>query len=800
MVASRLNSTKLYLWDKPFFASPTIARSDILTVNDGGWTNQDRYFRQLADVNGDGRADIVAFGLDDVLVSLGNSNGTFANPLIARSDIFTINDGGWSTQDRYPRQLADVNGDGRADIVGFGLDNVYVSLANSNGTFANPFIARADSFTVNDGGWLTQDSHFRQLADVNGDGRADIVGFGLNNVYVSLANSNGTFGNPFVGLTTNDGGLISQDAYPRLLGDVNGDGRADIVSFGTTDVWVILGQSNGTFANPILGIKNYFTTSKNWTSQNLTPRQLADVNGDGRADIIGFAEDNVYISLAKSNGTFATPTVGINNYTVNSNWTSQNLTPRQVTDVNGDGHADIVGFGVDNIYVSLAATNTIEIVGGAGNDLLNGTAQNELLKGGSSPNSDYIKGLADLRNAGVAIAGYVWTNYGKRDIEEVKADIDLYQDYYNVNSIFLDEAANTASQVNYYKELHDYIINTSKLDKVILNHGTQPDSRYLSELPNANLVIFENQIGWTTAPTPASGYNSDRFSSLIYSVTDPAVMKNYIDIAVSRNVGYIYVTDDGADKNPWDRLASYWQEQVNYIDSLPAASNLNILLPLYAYPNWYSSSYLWDDVAAANAKVPITAIINPNHGPQTGNDTLNGGNGNDTLMGFDDNDSLNGGGGNDLLIGGAGNDILYGGSNGDTLKGGSNDDKLYGDSGSDFLEGGYGNDTLSGGGYSLTSTEIDTLTGNSGADRFIVGDPSAFLYIGSSYAKITDFKASEGDVIQLKASANVNEYTFTYESTKYGSAAISDSLIYRGNDLIAVVQDVLVTTQNIIFV
>jgi Spherulation-specific family 4 len=131
-------------------------------------------------------------------------------------------------------------------------------------------------------------------------------------------------------------------------------------------------------------------------------------------------------------------------------------------------------------------------LGGAGNDILNGTNQSELLKGGSTPNSDYIKGLADLQAAGVAIAGYVWTDYGKRDLEEVKADIDLYQDYYNVNSIFFDEAASGVSQLNYYKELHDYAIKTSKLDKVILNHGTKPDTRYLSELPNANLVIFES--------------------------------------------------------------------------------------------------------------------------------------------------------------------------------------------------------------------------------------------------------------------------------------------------------------------
>jgi hypothetical protein len=35
-----------------------------------------------------------------------------------------------SEDDRFPRELADVNGDQRADIVGFGNDGVFVSESN----------------------------------------------------------------------------------------------------------------------------------------------------------------------------------------------------------------------------------------------------------------------------------------------------------------------------------------------------------------------------------------------------------------------------------------------------------------------------------------------------------------------------------------------------------------------------------------------------------------------------------------------------------------------------------------------
>jgi hypothetical protein len=43
---------------------------------------------------------------------------------------------------------------------------------------------------------------------------------------------------------------------------------------------------------------------------------------------------------------------------------------------------------------------------------------------------------------------------------------------------------------------------------------------------------------------------------------------------------------------------------------------LKILLPLYAYPNWYNpETYLWDRVARSGKEVSIVAIINPDNGP-----------------------------------------------------------------------------------------------------------------------------------------------------------------------------------------
>ena len=83
--------------------------------------------------------------------------------------------GGWSSDNTYPRELADVNGDGTADIVGFGNAGVFVSLATGGGHFAAPTYELA-AFGPAAGDWSSQDQYPRELADVNGDGTADIVG------------------------------------------------------------------------------------------------------------------------------------------------------------------------------------------------------------------------------------------------------------------------------------------------------------------------------------------------------------------------------------------------------------------------------------------------------------------------------------------------------------------------------------------------------------------------------------------------------------------------------------------------
>ena len=158
--------------------------------------------------------------------------------------------------DRYPIFSSDVNGDGLDDLVFLGHNGTYVALSNGSG-FDTPSIWIAE-FTYGTGSWVSQDRYPRMLADVNGDGLADLIGFGHRGTYVALSNGSG-FDTPskwIANVTYGAGGLVSRDHYSRMLADVNGDGLADLIGFGHNGTYVELSNGSG-FDVPSIWIANF---------------------------------------------------------------------------------------------------------------------------------------------------------------------------------------------------------------------------------------------------------------------------------------------------------------------------------------------------------------------------------------------------------------------------------------------------------------------------------------------------------------------------------------------------------------
>ena len=145
--------------------------------------------------------------------------------------------GGWRV-DKHPRFLADITGDKRLDIVGFGDAGTWVAVSNGDGTF-QPMNLAINNFGYNAGGWRVE-KHPRFLADTTGDGRADVVGCGDAGVWVSRALGGGQFDAPgrVIANFGYDAGGWRVDQHPRFVANITGDNRADVLGFGDAGVWV----------------------------------------------------------------------------------------------------------------------------------------------------------------------------------------------------------------------------------------------------------------------------------------------------------------------------------------------------------------------------------------------------------------------------------------------------------------------------------------------------------------------------------------------------------------------------------
>ena len=301
----------------------------------------------VADVNGDGKPDIVVASANTATVGvlLGNGDGTFQTAV-------TYGSGGSSSGFLVSSvAVADVNGDGKPDLlVANGcLDSncdsggLGVLLGNGDGTFqtAVPYASGgsgADSVAV---------------ADVNGDGKPDLL----------VANECGSgdsfceFTNGTMGVLLGNGDGTFQTAVPYASGgsgadsvavaDVNGDGKPDLLVAncsadndpqcdGNGNVGVLLGNGDGTFQTVAI-----------YGSGGVAAQSVAvvDVNGDGKPDLLVAnycAEDD--------GGCFGAGTVGV--LLGNGDGTFQTVVPYgsggylaksvAVGDVNGDGKPDLL--------------------------------------------------------------------------------------------------------------------------------------------------------------------------------------------------------------------------------------------------------------------------------------------------------------------------------------------------------------------------------------------------------------------------------------------------------------------------
>lgn len=254
------------------------------TGENHGGVSDGRYAWLAGDVDGDGKDDLIrryvkgsSSPLNHVLLS--NGDGTFES---VQSD----NSNGANGDGGYWWLTGDFNGDGATDLARRRYNGSSNSLnkilfSNRDGTFT---AVHSDSFNGING-----DGRFWWFAgDVNGDGRTDLVRRDANGSHnkILLARPNGSAGDYFAGYDSDGlGGVNGDGSFWYMAGDFNGDGRMDLVRrrlAPNPSSSVLLAAQDGksfllsSFNDPLGGIDG----------DGIHTWLVGDVNGDGRDDLV----------------------------------------------------------------------------------------------------------------------------------------------------------------------------------------------------------------------------------------------------------------------------------------------------------------------------------------------------------------------------------------------------------------------------------------------------------------------------------------------------------------------------------
>jgi RHS repeat-associated protein len=270
----------------------------------------------LGDINGDGKADMVSSGLNSkVHVYLSNSTATN----ISFEEVIT-SDG----KNNFSNSLADLNGDGKTDLVMSNSDGtVYTAISNGSGSFPTKV---KHQLGVGSGTYYVASTRIH-MADFNGDGKADIFtfteylslpsyrGYKLM-IWYSNANGNGSFDTYYTICDFIDDQIENPGFWygDETIGDINGDGLADVVY-----------RINFPYTDPLAIALSTGTGMTSFTSNINDKPTLADINDDGMDDLIV----TNYVYKSNGDGSFSNP---VNVQGINGD--------SFMADINGDGRSD----------------------------------------------------------------------------------------------------------------------------------------------------------------------------------------------------------------------------------------------------------------------------------------------------------------------------------------------------------------------------------------------------------------------------------------------------------------------------